>query len=248
MTRDTDPTNLSGSYALNALDADEVAAFEAHIAASDAARDEVTELSDTAVLLGLAVDPVDPPAGLKASIMSQLDATPQLAPANDAAPGRAERRARAGWMSRPVTALAAAAAVIGLLAGAGVVSTTIRQGVEQQAQVDRLAAITGADDVQRASVGLEPGGSAVLLWSSSLASAALAVEGLEPLPRDRVYQLWFITEAGARSAGTFTTDGSATWRVLDGAIRPGDVVGVTVEPVGGSAAPTTDPVVLIESA
>ncbi len=239
----TDPTNLSGSYALNALDADEVAAFEAHVAGSDTARDEVTELRDTAVLLGLAVDPVDPPAGLKSRILGQLDATPQLA-----ATGPAERQAQTRWMSRPVTALAAAAAVIGLLAGAGVVSTTIRQGVEQQEQVDRLAAITGADDVQRASVGLEPGGSAVLVWSSSLASAALVVEGLAPLPRDRVYQLWFITEAGARSAGTFTTDGSATWRVLDGAIRPGDVVGVSVEPVGGSAAPTTDPVILIERA
>lgn len=251
-TNETDPTNLSGSYVLNGLTADEVAEFEAHVAKSDATRYEVTELRDTAVLLGLAVDPVTPPASLKASIMDQLDATPQLEPAPTLASfaGAAERKARARWMTRPLTALASAAAVIALLVGGGVISTTIIENTQRQAQADQLAAINAASDVQRASVDLGSGsGSATLVWSNELASSALIVDGLAPLPTDRVYELWYIDESGPRSAGTFTTPESGeTWRVLEGTMRDGDVVGVTIEPRGGSEQPTTEPIIVIESA
>ncbi|HPU03338.1 MAG TPA: anti-sigma factor, partial [Rhodoglobus sp.] len=78
MTSDKELGNLSGSYALNGLDAADLAEFETHLQQSHATRDEVTELTDTAVLLGLATRPVQPSTGLKASIMDQLDAHPQL--------------------------------------------------------------------------------------------------------------------------------------------------------------------------
>lgn len=257
----TDPSIQSGSYALNALDADEKAAFEAHLAESEETRNEVTELSDTAVLMGLAVSPVAPPASLKASIMSQLDSTPQL-PATDApaqptpragleaperAPGAAERRATARWTAKPVTALAAAAAVIGLVAGGGIVTTAIVQNIERQEQANTLASIYAAPDVQRRTVEME-GGNATLVWSGELAASALIMDGLQPLPAHQVYELWYIGADGARSAGTFTADAAHTWRVLEGQMHSGDVVGVTIEPRGGSPEPTTDPIVVIESA
>ena len=46
-----DVATLSGAYALNALSAEERAAFEAHLGESESLRHEVTELADTAVLL-----------------------------------------------------------------------------------------------------------------------------------------------------------------------------------------------------
>ncbi len=221
-----DPSIQSGSYALNALDADEKAAFEKHLATSRDTRYEVTELTDTAVLLGMAVAEEAPPASLKASIMAQLDATPQVAPIT---PGPAERRARARWSTRPVVA----AAVV--------------QGEQQRHQADMLAAINAAPDAQRRSVEM-PGGSATLVWSGELAASALIMDGLEPLPAHQVYELWYIGETGARPAGTFSASDGRTWRVLDGEMGAGDVVGVTVEPRGGSETPTTDPIVVIESA
>lgn len=241
-----DPSIQSGSYALNALDADEKAAFEKHLATSRDTRYEVTELVDTAVLLGMAVPEEAPPASLKASIMAQLDATPQLAPLAPAA-GLAERRAQARWTTKPLTALAAAAAVIGLVAGGGLVATTIVQNQQNQQQADMLAAINAAPDAQRRSVDMA-GGSATLVWSGELAASALIMDGLEPLPPHQVYELWYINESGARPAGTFTASDGRTWRVLDGEMGAGDVVGVTVEPRGGSDIPTTDPIVVIESA
>lgn len=246
------PTDLgiqSGSYALGALSAEERAAFEAHLATSEEARAETTGLSDTAVLLGLGVPPVTPPPSLKASIMAQLDATPQL-PAQAAAPGlpgRAELRARARWTQRPLIALASAAAVIGLLAGGGIVATSLVQQGQYQQQAAAIAEITSASDAQRRTVEL-PDGSATLVWSGELASSALIVDGLEPLPGHQVYELWYIGADGARPAGTFSADGSPTSRVLEGDMRDGDVIGVTVEPRGGSEQPTSDPVLVIETA
>lgn len=250
----TDPSIQSGSYALNALDAAETAEFEAHLADSPETRNEVTELSDTAVLLGLAVPAEAPPASLKASIMDLLDATPQLpalepaeAPASTQGLGPAERRARARWTARPLTALAAAAAVIGLIAGGGIVATAVLQNGERQEQADMLAAINAADDVQRQTVPMADG-TATLVWSGELGSSALIMDGLAELPPHQVYELWYIDAEGARSAGTFTASGASTWRVLEGSMHAGDKVGVTVEPRGGSPIPTTDPIVVVETA
>lgn len=253
MTSDKELGNLSGSYALNGLDAADLAEFEAHLQQSHATRDEVTELTDTAVLLGLATQPVQPSAGLKASIMDQLDAHPQLPVASPVATAAFEspagRKAQARWFTRPVTALAAVAAAIALFVGGGVVTTSLAQNNFAQQQADQLAAINSADDAQRASVDLADGGTATLVWSNTLLSSALIVDGLAPLPADRTYELWYINDAGARPAGTFGVAGSgSTWRVLDGTMKAGDTVGVTVEPRGGSDAPTTDPVVVIASA
>ena len=254
-----DPSNQTGSYALGGLDDSETAAFEKHLAENADLRAEVTGLGDTAVMLGLAVTPEAPPASLKASIMAQLDATPQRAaevpvasaPADPVpaapVPGPLEARAQRRWSSRPVVALASAAAVIGLIAGGGVLATTAFQNNQRQEQADVFAAINAANDAQRRTVDLADG-SATLVWSNELLASALIVDGLESLPADKVYELWYIGEEGARSAGTFTADGTRTWRVLEGDMQAGDIVGVTVEPRGGSVQPTTDPIIKIESA
>lgn len=256
--RKDDAASLSGAYALNALDDIDRARFEKHLAESEETRNELTELTDTAVLLGLAVDPVDPPARLKANIMAALDDTAQLPSVgalavDDAAvqafSGKAAAKAQARWFSRPVTVLAAVAAAAALIFGGGVLANSINQNTQQQAQADQLAAINSASDSQRVAADMPGGGSATLVWSSELKSSALIVDGLKPLPSDRVYELWYIDSTGARPAGMFTVSSAgSTWRVLEGKMAHGDTVGVTIEPAGGSTKPTTAPVVAIASA
>jgi len=259
--RKDDAASLSGAYALDALDDIDRKRFEKHLVESEEMRNELTELSDTAVLLGLAVDPVDPPAHLKISIMAALESTLQLAPlplvappsperfAGNSAHGAAAAKAHARWFARPVTALAAAAAAIALIFGGGALAATINQKTDQQAQADQLAAINSASDSQRIAAVLGDGGSATLVWSAGLKSSALIMAGLKPLAADRVYQLWYIDSSGARPAGTFTVGSSgSTWRVLDGKMDDGDSVGVTIEPAGGSKVPTTPPLVAITPA
>jgi anti-sigma-K factor RskA len=275
--KNNDPTSLTGAYALNALSAEERAAVEAGLGESESLRHEVTELADTAVLLGRAVAPVTPPPALKASIMDMIASTPQLPPlqnettgetdatasvteiapprpaspsAASPAPTPAERKAQARWFTKPAIALASVAAVLGLIVGGGVLVNTMGESQQNNQAADQLAAINAASDSQRAVSEIEGGGTATLVWSGELASAAMIVDGLPALPDDKVYELWFIgEETGARPAGTFTvSDDGRTLRVLDGEMHAGDAVGVTVEPRGGSETPTTEPIVAITSA
>jgi len=250
--RKDDLNNLSGAYVLGALDEAEARAFEAHLADSEDARTEATGLGDTAVLLGLAVDPVTPPASLKASIMAQIATTPQLpAVVEDAPPvfGVAESKARARWFAKPVNAIIGVAAAVALIIGGGVAVQAINSGVTQQQAANQLAAIQSADDAQSIKAPVASGGTATLVYAASLESAALIVDGMSTLPADKVYELWYINGDGARPAGTFTvgSDGKM-WQVLDGTMKKGDTVGVTVEPHGGSQTPTTDPVLVVTTA
>ena len=249
---------MTGAYALHALDEDETRTFEAHLAESEETRNETTELMDTAVLLGMAIDPVAPPASLKQGIMAQLASTPQLPreiPAEqqpvrlNSFTGKAAARAQARWFSRPLIALTSVAAAIILIVGGGVVANTVNNNDFQQAQADQLAAIGSASDTQRVDTVIDGGGSATLVWSGELGTSAFIARGLEPLPSGKTYELWYIGSDGPRAAGTFSIDSEgAAWRVLEGAMQGGDVIGVTVEPSGGSESPTTAPVLSIESA
>jgi anti-sigma-K factor RskA len=240
--------NLSGSYALNALSPEERAAYEAALAGSEEARSEATELQDTAVLLGLAVPPVAPSADLRSRLLAQVAVTPQFTEErSDAAPGPAETRARLRW-SRRATAAVSAAAAIALIVGGIVVGTTALRP-EPSTQASQMAAITEAPDAQEVDMTLDSGERVTLRWSSELASSALIVDGMDAAPADSVYQLWYIGESGARAAGFLpVTDGVESWQVLEGDMRTGDRVGVTLEPAGGSKKPSTDPIMMIDPA
>jgi anti-sigma-K factor RskA len=260
-TRKHDVESLSGAYALHALNDDETRLLEAHLVGSEETRNEVTELTDTAVLLGMAIDPVAPPASLKQGIMALLASTPQLPreeslQARNPDPidvssvtGTAAARAQARWFSKPLIALASVAAAVALIVGGGLVANTVSDNSFRQAQADQLAAIGSASDTQRVDAAVDGGGSATLMWSAELGASALIAKGLPVLASNKTYELWYIGSDGARAAGTFTIDQDGrAWRVLDGELRRGDVIGVTVEPSGGSKAPTTAPILTIESA
>ena len=248
MTKDN-TNNLSGAYALDAVNVADREAYEAAIAAaSEEARSEATELQDTAVILGLAATPVAPSAQLRDRLLAQVAVTPQLPKIEtDAAPGPAETKARLRW-SRPATAIATMAAAVALIVG-GVAVGTSSLHPEPSYQTAQMAAITEAADVQQVDTTLAGGEQVTLRWSPELASSVIIVDGMAAAPDDKVYQLWYIDDSGARAAGFLpVTDGVESWQVLEGSMHAGDSVGVTVEPAGGSDSPTSDPIMKIEPA
>jgi anti-sigma-K factor RskA len=256
----------SGSYVLDAMDASEREEFEAQLAESQELRNEVTELTDTAVLLGLAVPPVTPPPALKQNIMARLSGIPQLAPddeperlapvtvlhavpAGPEAATPAQTRARMRWYRRPGVIVAASAAVIALAFGGVYGASVALQGSSTSQQATALAAISSASDVQRAEASVSTGGTATLVWSNKLGRSALIGKNLKALPGDKTYEAWYIDSAGqAVGAGLFESGGKSTLQVLTGRMTAGDTIGVTVEPAGGSKSPTTKPIVAIASA
>jgi anti-sigma-K factor RskA len=218
--------------------------------------------------LGLAAEPVAPPASLKADLFSKLASTPQLPPVETAAPAStapaspapveaappastspAELKARSRWFARPIAIVAAAAAAVVLFVGGAFLGSTLGGNDSfQQQQASALAAINAAPDAQRASADVDGGGTATLVWSGQLGQSALVAKDLPSLPNDKTYELWYIRDGKATAAGTMTPGTApATWRVLDGTMAAGDTVGVTVEPRGGSTQPTTNPIVAISS-
>ncbi|WP_368497536.1 anti-sigma factor [Herbiconiux sp. A18JL235] len=167
--------------------------------------------------------------------------------------GPAELRARRRWFTGPVGivvgAAAAAALFVGGLAGGALMNSGTGGAPVADSSATALAEITAAPDSQRASVPLDGGGAATLVWSGELGRSAVLVDGLGGLPDGKVYEAWYIAADGPKPAGTFTPSSSGTtWHVLDGAMHAGDSVGVTIEPAGGSATPTTDPVIVLPSA
>lgn len=246
-------------YVLNSLSPRERAEFEARLKESEADRGEVIELTETAALLGLAVEPVQPSADLKANLMGKLASTPQLPretdappqpaePATVGVPGPVEVKARARWFTRPTGILAAAAAAAALFAGGNLVGWNLAHNDFAVSQATALAELQSAEDVQSATAEVAGGGTAELIWSIERQQSAIVIDELPELPENKVYQLWYIDGGGATPAGTFEPASQGkTLRVLDGTMSAGDTIGVTVEPAGGSEQPTTDPVVAIPS-
>ncbi len=73
--------------------------------------------------------------------------------------------------------------------------------------------------------------------------------GLPPLPSGKVYELWLMAPGSNRPAGLLPApSGGRTAPVLAVGLAAGDRAGVTVEPAGGSAQPTTTPILAISLA
>lgn len=91
--------------------------------------------------------------------------------------------------------------------------------------------------------GLDPAPQALgaTFYRPSSQQALFYAFGLPELPADTVYQLWYITDSGPASAGTFEVDGFGEGEVLVADVPAGSLIdlwAVTVEPAGGSAQPT----------
>ncbi|MBF4615626.1 anti-sigma factor domain-containing protein [Curtobacterium sp. VKM Ac-1376] len=78
--RHDDPALLTGSHALDALSGDERALLEDALRTSPELQAENDSLRETALQLAYAVEPIEPPASLKASLLAQIATTPQAAP------------------------------------------------------------------------------------------------------------------------------------------------------------------------
>lgn len=162
------------------------------------------------------------------------------APAS-AGPGPAERRANARW--RPLRTVGAIAAGAALLLGGVALGSQLGDDSRNEA----LGAVVSAADAERGEVELPDGSTATVVWSAERGQSVILFEGLSAPPAGSTYQAWYIGADGPRSAGTFDASGGATAFLLDGGFTAGAAVGVTVEPDGGSDAPTTDPILVVET-
>jgi anti-sigma-K factor RskA len=120
-----------------------------------------------------------------------------------------------------------------------------QRATEAQARADRLTELLAQPGARVAAARVTTGGSAVAVVT---ADAALVTATGVPVPADgRVYQLWVMRDGEPVPDGT-TATADGTLEIRTDAYRPGDALALTVEPAGGSAAPTTEPVVVLAPA
>lgn len=227
---------LTGAYALDALDHEERTLFEEHAAHCDDCSREVVELRETAALLA-ELQPVDPPPALREGVLAHTARTEQLPATADAPVDLARRRRR-----RRLPLLLAAAAVV--VVGVGVGTWTPQES--DPAPLTVAEQVIAADDAQREVVDLGEAGRATVIRSVSEDRAVLMTEDMVAPPEGKVYQVWFATpEDDMVPAGVMEPTPDQTL-VLDGSAARATGVGITVEPLGGSEAPTSDPIVLFD--
>jgi anti-sigma-K factor RskA len=240
---------LTGSYVLDAVSDAEREEFERHLQHCPTCETEVRGLRETAARLALACA-VTPPARMERRVLAAAYQTRQLPPLSADRPRRSPRRralprrasSRSTVTRRTVTrrvAVLAAAASVAAAVALGITQLSVQHQLDQ-ARATAIARVVTAPDAHVETARTSAGGSVTVVTSAALREAVVSASGMATLPSSRVYQVWVLSPSGARSAGLI--HGSS---LLASAVRPGDRIGITVEPAGGTARPTTTPVAVL---
>jgi anti-sigma-K factor RskA len=252
-------TEYAASYALGALDADERAAFETHLAECAACRSEVQSYQEVTGLVAQSAPPLSAPPHLKERV---LDEARRVRPITTVQAGQrvppgmspAKTSARLPWLA--AAAMLILAAGIGIFyasersarilasAGADSARAELTAARNQIARSDSLIATLLAPDVQTttlAAQGRPP--SARLYFNPARKTVVVAAFDVPPAPPGRTYQLWGIVNGQPPvSLGTFNTQPDARGVItLPVSAAQFHVAAVTDEPAGGSPQPTTQP-------
>lgn len=234
MTHD-DLQELLGAYALDAVDEDEAAAVEAHLADCPRCRAEVADLRETAALL--AHSGADAPEGVWDRIAAELHDTPPPLRLELRDPSRRDPR-----RALKMVAYAAAAAVIVVLAVTVQRLSSHVDDLEQarSSSIDLAAAANAAMTEPGARVARLSGaqGQSVVAVVRPNGQGYLLGDALPSLDH-RVYELWGATESGQIAAlGTIPGPGVYAFTA-----DPSVHVVMVTEEAGPVAAPTSPAIV-----
>jgi anti-sigma-K factor RskA len=240
---DIDIHHLGAAYALDALDARERAAFEAHYHDCEICRNDVAQFRETLADVA-AANPIGPPDSVKQRVMAEVARTRQLSPLlPDGVADLAERRRRRGRLS---SALLAAAAALVVIAGSAIVVSRDSQPAYAKELADVLSQPDGKIIALDETGAGDADGTFKVAWSSSEARLVVLGDGLDQAPPGRAYELWLIDGSGAHA--THVLDSAADGDVRAAIDLSGEPTawGITIEPEQGSPAPTGDVIFLAE--
>ena len=159
----------------------------------------------------------------------------------------AHRRRRSAWRTG---LLRAAAAVVLLGVGVGVGRWSARGAVDEamdsMAPTQHYAHLNQAQDVQRVTDTMPDGHVATLTWSRDMSMTALTLPAaMKESASGRSLQVWLKEGETTTSLGVYDPRDGAGFSFLDVMPKPGQQIVITMEPAGGSAQPTTPPLVTL---
>ena len=223
MPRCEDIRELLGPFALDALEPDERLLVLEHLSECRIHDAELAELREVTSMLPLALEEIAPPARVRDSLLGEFNRLQQPAPPEPIP--AAQKRGVLDFIRRPAFAYGLAAVLVLAVAGLAAWNLSLQQ------EDDFVARTT-----QEGNNSLRM----VYLPEEQLAVLNLELPVLTPA---QAYQAWQITDAGPVSMGIVNGRGTTAVRAdLSGA----SAIAITVEPAGGSAVPTTTPMLVTE--
>ena len=255
---------LLPAYAIGATDSDETEFVRLMLPHFPDLLVELTAYTALEQALVQSIPPVTPPAQLADRLRSALHSTADAPPARLTAKtvGRggqpateAGRPASRSW-NRP-TGLAVAAALAGLLllnvywmAQNSTLRSRQAAVLEQLERQNMALGLLADEEIYRhdllpADSASDAGGS--VIWNDAFRLAILYGDGFQPRKDGSVYQVWLYAQGEEpQSGGTFAVDAGGTGTLVMPISRPlsdFDLLEITLEPAGGSAAPTSPAIV-----
>lgn len=262
---------LAGAYVVDALDDIERSMFELHLPGCFDCQQEIASLREATALLADAAATTPPPA-LRASVLAGIKTIRPLAPET----GGRDAALTMGSEEEPVASQVPAVEVITeaipeeqakvlafrprgsriaklLVAAAAVVA--IAGGVVYQPWQDdspptqALSAtdrVLNAPDAQKVSMSFKDGSTATVYRSRSEGRAVLLTQGMALPPAGKAFEVWLQDSEGTMVPAGMMKHQPDNKLLLDGNAVKATGVGITVEPEGGSPAPTSEPVALFE--
>jgi anti-sigma factor RsiW len=219
---DGSPHELSAAYALDALDGDELRAYEAHLAGCERCREDVASFRETAAALAYDIQPLEPPEELERRILKAARAErPNVVPL------------RQRW-AVPSAALGAVAAVAAIAVGIWAIhlSNSLDKERSQNKSQNAIVAILSDCTMTPAK------GASARVCIAPTRKGVLSVDNLESAGPGKTYEAWVIAGKRVEPAGLFPGGAGRTYLLLTKSVPAVATVAVTREKAGGVAAPT----------
>jgi hypothetical protein len=219
---DGSPHELSAAYALDALDGDELQAYEAHLAGCERCREDVASFRATAGALAYDVDLPAVPETLERRILESARAErPNVVPL--------PRR----W-ALPAAALGVASAAAAIVLGIWAVHLSNSVDRQKQIRKDQKSLIDILSDCAKTPM---RGGSGAICVAPTKQAVVIA-DNLSPASPGKTYEAWVITGGRVRPSGLFRGGAGRRYLELTKPVPAGATVAVTLEKRGGVSAPT----------
>lgn len=226
--------DLLPGFALGCLDASEARQVSEHLASCEQCRAGLERYTWVVDELPLALEMSEPPADLKARILTRVRQ-----------PGQAiqqpvswwERFRQSALRSAPAWGLASLALVLVLAVSNLLLWQRLGQVEATGPQVMRAVALAGT--------GTTPEASGRVVISRDGEYGVLVVDGLPQLDEANQYQLWLIQDGQRTNGGVFSVNRAGYgWLYIKSPdpLASYQAVGITIEPIGGSPGPTGEKV------
>jgi anti-sigma-K factor RskA len=240
-------------YALGALTGEERLGIEKHLDECSACRRELEQLRGDTALLALSASGPKPPTRSRERLMAAIAKEPRRVTQS-----RSGERGRwwgaFGWM-----AAAAAVVIVVLLVHQNSnlrrriaeVETNWQKQDRQLLEAKQLLATLTSPDAEHFTLVAgklppQPQGKAIYVRSSGM--LVFLASNMPAIPPQKAYELWLIPTSGAPiPAGLFKPDARGVATVIKPPLPTGveaKTFAITVEPEGGSSAPTSQPIMV----